>query len=83
MASKGTSHAPYFFIFDFYIMQGSSDSNDVLPQAIVYFYPNDEQKKKDVNIFEKTNAQQCQSFVWNLETLRLRGDRGNYSILST
>lgn len=81
MASKGNSHAPYFFIFDFYIMQGSSDSNDVLPLAVVYFYPNDEQKKKDVNISFEYDQQKS---LWiNLETLRLRRDRWNDSILST
>ena len=81
MASKGTNHAPYFFIFDFYIMQGSSDSNDVLPQAVVYFYPNDEQKKKNVNISFEYN--QFKSVLMNLETLRLWRDRWNDSVLST
>ncbi|UJR22851.1 hypothetical protein I4U23_025880 [Adineta vaga] len=36
---------PFFFIFDFYMMQGASDDNDVLPEAILYFYPIDEQAK--------------------------------------
>jgi hypothetical protein len=49
MATKGYSNGVYFFIFDFFIMQDSNDSNDVLPKAITYFYPPDEQMKNDVN----------------------------------
>lgn len=51
MASKMPSQIPYFFIFDFYIMQGSNDSNDMLPKAIIYFYPPDEQIRNEVFIF--------------------------------
>jgi hypothetical protein len=48
MASKGTLSRPYFFIADFYIMKGASDSNDVLTKAIAYHYPTDEHIKDQV-----------------------------------
>ncbi len=35
-------------------MQGASEDNDVLPQAILYFYPIDEQIKKEVIILNST-----------------------------
>jgi len=50
MASKGTISGPYFFIFDFYVMTGADDSNDVLPKAVLYFYSTDDQTKEQVNI---------------------------------
>ena len=41
---------PFFFIVDFYLMRGASDENDVVPEAIIYFYPTDEQLKKQVSM---------------------------------
>ncbi|CAF1269692.1 unnamed protein product [Rotaria sordida] len=43
MASKATKPNLFFFIFDFYLMKGAQDDNDILPEAILYFYPRDEQ----------------------------------------
>ncbi|CAF1041019.1 unnamed protein product [Adineta ricciae] len=43
---------PFFFILDFYLMRGASDENDVVPEAIIYFYPTDEQSKKQVKCGE-------------------------------
>jgi hypothetical protein len=54
MTSKMATSIPFFFIFDFYLMQGASEDNDVLPQAILYFYPIDEQIKKEVIILNST-----------------------------
>jgi hypothetical protein len=54
MTSKMARSIPFFFIFDFYLMQGASEDNDVLPQAILYFYPIDEQIKKEVIILNST-----------------------------
>lgn len=31
-------------------MKGSSEDNDTLPEAVIYFYPRDEQIKKQVNL---------------------------------
>ncbi len=56
MATKGSMSIPYFFVFDFFLMKSASDDNDVLPKAISYFYPTDEQIKKQVlnyNIYSK------------------------------
>jgi hypothetical protein len=47
-ASTLTSSMPFFFIFDFYHMKGAKEDNDVLPEAILYFYPTDDQAKKQV-----------------------------------
>ena len=38
----------FFFIFDFYQMKGAKDDCDVLPEAILYFYPEGNQMKKQV-----------------------------------
>ena len=38
----------FFFIFDFYQMKGAKDDYDVLPEAILYFYPEGTQMKKQV-----------------------------------
>ncbi|CAF4526958.1 unnamed protein product, partial [Rotaria sp. Silwood2] len=46
MASKATKPNFFFFIFDFYLMKGSQDDNDVLPEAILYFYPRDDQTRQ-------------------------------------
>ena len=43
------SSMPFFFVFDFYHMKGAKDDTDVLPEAIVYFYPTDDQSKKKVH----------------------------------
>ncbi len=48
MVTKGSMSVPYFFVFDFFLMKSASDDNDVLPKAISYFYPTDEQIKKQV-----------------------------------
>ena len=40
----------YFFLVDFHYMKGASDELDVLPDAIVYFYPPKEDLKKQVGI---------------------------------
>ena len=71
MASKvHYNNGVYFFIFDFFIMQDSSDSNDVLPKAITYFYPPDEQIKNDVNYNDYCIIQDCCfSFVLNIQKL--------------
>jgi len=57
MTSKTATSIPFFFIFDFYLMQGASDDNDMLPQAILYFYPTDEQIKKQVIILNSTKIE--------------------------
>jgi hypothetical protein len=49
MSSESISSSWFFFIFDFYRMKESKDDNDVLPNAILYFYPIDEQMKKQVD----------------------------------
>ncbi len=83
MATKGPVNGVYFFVFDFFIMQGSSDSNDVLPKAVTYFYPPDEQKKNAV-IMIITSSNICLFvFYRNLETSRLRRNRRCCTILST
>jgi len=45
---KSSTASPFFYIFDFYLMNDSSDSNDIVPIAILYFYPTDEESKKQV-----------------------------------
>ncbi|CAF0940180.1 unnamed protein product, partial [Didymodactylos carnosus] len=39
----------YFFIFDFYYMRGSNDEQDLLPEAIIFFYPS---QQKDQRLLE-------------------------------
>ncbi|CAF3925435.1 unnamed protein product [Adineta steineri] len=51
MPPKTMPPVPFFFLFDFYLMQGSTDDNDVLPEAIIYFYPTDPQLK-DLKILD-------------------------------
>jgi hypothetical protein len=40
----------YFFIFDFYLMKGAGDDVDLLPESILYFYPENYNLKEQVFI---------------------------------
>jgi len=77
MATKGSISVPYFFIFDFFLMKSASDENDVVPKAISYFYPNDEQTKQQVLIIIYTKIE---LFFSNLENFRLWRNYWHYTI---